>query len=233
MKAGSQHICRLLKGKWGGFRVCPLGRFRYGPAWCVEPAGHLTINKPFPSDDFRVCRCRARTRSCSGLFFCVTGRLHDGRCRLDLRASAALVFPEVLDEQSGELLRGRIVGRLLGPRVARLEDCRWHSRTLRDDVETKCGIAPRLHAGEHAAEKCRRRWPRVCASLMRFPTPAFSGAENHRLIPTPKLMLATRRAAGFDFDSGIGNQRAILGDTSVLLVADSVLVERAGRYRQR
>ncbi len=35
------------------------------------------------------------------------------------------------------------------------------------------------------------------------------------------------RAAGFD--SGIGDQRAILGDTGILLVADSVLVERAGR----
>jgi hypothetical protein len=40
-------------------------------------------------------------------------------------------------------------------------------------------------------------------------------------------MLATRRAA--DFDSGIGNQRAILGDAGVLLVADGVLVERVGR----
>ena len=25
MKAFSQHICRLLKGKWGGFRVLPFG----------------------------------------------------------------------------------------------------------------------------------------------------------------------------------------------------------------
>jgi hypothetical protein len=39
--------------------------------------------------------------------------------------------------------------------------------------------------------------------------------------------LVLRRAAGFR--SGVGNQRAILGDTGVLLVADSVLVERAGR----
>jgi hypothetical protein len=44
-------------------------------------------------------------------------------------------------------------------------------------------------------------------------------------IPTPKLVLATRRAAGFD--SGIGNRRTILGDADVLLVADGVLVERA------
>ena len=60
-----------------------------------------------------------------------------------------------------------------------------------------------------------------------LPDPSVLGAENHRLIPTPKLMLATRRAAGFD--SGIGNQRTILGDAGVLLVADGVLVERAGR----
>jgi hypothetical protein len=40
-------------------------------------------------------------------------------------------------------------------------------------------------------------------------------------------LFVLRRAAGFD--SGIGNQRSILGDTIVLLVADSVLVERAGR----
>jgi hypothetical protein len=165
VKAGSQHICRLLKGKWGGFRVLPFGDgldmaslvCRVGRAFNkLISHFHLTISG--------VCLCRARTLSCGGLFFCATGRLHDGRCRLDLRACAALVlvFPEVLDEWSGELLRGRIVGRLVGPRVARLEDCRWHSRTLRDDVETKWGIAPRLHAGEHAAEKCRRRW-RVCA----------------------------------------------------------------------
>jgi hypothetical protein len=31
------------------------------------------------------------------------------------------------------------------------------------------------------------------------------------------------------FDSGVGNQRAVLGDAGVLLVADGVLVERAGR----
>jgi hypothetical protein len=43
----------------------------------------------------------------------------------------------------------------------------------------------------------------------------------------PYNPLVLRRAAGFD--SGIGNQRAVLGDASVLLVADSVLVERAGR----
>jgi hypothetical protein len=49
------------------------------------------------------------------------------RCRFDLRASAALVLPEVLNEQPVELLRCRIVGRLVGPRVARLEDCRWRS----------------------------------------------------------------------------------------------------------
>jgi hypothetical protein len=36
-------------------------------------------------------------------------------------------LPEVLDEQSDELLRGRIVGRLVVPRVAWLEDCRWRS----------------------------------------------------------------------------------------------------------
>src|SRR5262249_44962860 len=39
--------------------------------------------------------------------------------------------------------------------------------------------------------------------------------------------LVLRRAAGFG--SGVGNQRAIFGDASVLLVADGVLVERAGR----
>jgi hypothetical protein len=66
----------------------------------------------------------------------------------------------------------------------------------------------------------------VYASLMRFPTPSVLGAD-HQLIPTPKLMLGTMRAAGFD--SGIGNQRTILGDAGVLPVADGVLVERAGR----
>ena len=39
--------------------------------------------------------------------------------------------------------------------------------------------------------------------------------------------LVLRRAAGFD--SGVGNQRAILGDAGVLFVADGVLVERAWR----
>ena len=41
----------------------------------------------------------------------------------------------------------------------------------------------------------------------------------------PYNPLVLGRAAGFD--SGIGNQRAILGNTGVLLVADGVLVERA------
>src|ERR1700751_158247 len=39
--------------------------------------------------------------------------------------------------------------------------------------------------------------------------------------------LVLGRAAGFG--SGVGNQRAVLGDAGVLLVADGVLVERAGR----
>ena len=39
--------------------------------------------------------------------------------------------------------------------------------------------------------------------------------------------LVLRRAAGFG--SGVGNQRAVLGDAGLLLVADGVLVERAGR----
>jgi hypothetical protein len=39
--------------------------------------------------------------------------------------------------------------------------------------------------------------------------------------------LDLRRAAGFG--SGIGNQRAFLGDAGVLLVANGVLVEDAGR----
>jgi hypothetical protein len=39
--------------------------------------------------------------------------------------------------------------------------------------------------------------------------------------------LVLRRAAGFG--SGVGNQRAILGDAGVLIVADRVLVERAWR----
>src|ERR1700746_592359 len=39
--------------------------------------------------------------------------------------------------------------------------------------------------------------------------------------------LVLRRATGFH--SGVGNQRAIFGDAGVLLVADGVLVERAGR----
>ena len=128
MKAGSQHICRLLKGKWGGFRVLPFGDgLDMASLVCLAGRAFNKLISHFHLTISRVCRCRARTRSCSGLFFCATGRLHDGRCRLDLRASAALVFPEVLDEQSGELLRGRIVGRLVGPRVAWLEDCRWHS----------------------------------------------------------------------------------------------------------
>ncbi len=40
-------------------------------------------------------------------------------------------------------------------------------------------------------------------------------------------LLVLRRTACFD--SGVGNQSAILGDAGVLLVADGVLVERAGR----
>ena len=39
--------------------------------------------------------------------------------------------------------------------------------------------------------------------------------------------LVLRRAAGFD--SGVCNQRAILGDVGALLVAHGVLVERAWR----
>ena len=41
-----------------------------------------------------------------------------------------------------------------------------------------------------------------------------------------RVILALR-AAGFD--SGIGNQRTILGDAGVLPVADGALVERARR----
>ena len=39
--------------------------------------------------------------------------------------------------------------------------------------------------------------------------------------------LILRRAPGFD--AGVGNQCAIFGDAGVLLVAEGVLVERAGR----
>ena len=121
----------------------------------------------------------------AGYFFCAKGRLHDGRCRLAQRASA-LVFLEVFDEQPGELLRGRIVGRLLGPRVARSEDCRWHSRTLRDDVETKYGIAPRLHAGEHAAENAVD--DRACVRKFdALPDPSVLGAEITNSSRSPKL----------------------------------------------
>jgi hypothetical protein len=60
-----------------------------------------------------------------------------------------------------------------------------------------------------------------------LPNPSVLGAEITKLIPSPKLMLAIRRAAGFD--SRIGNQPTILGDAGVLLVADGVLVERTGR----